>query len=265
VEFSGDSGRNDAPRRPQEMDAAAHLIREKGYPLEERLGFGPGASVQGYSPFGPEPGGLQGTIDSAEGLESAESAELFEPGIGRVYVGGCEPAAPAGMDQGGLPWHVEHLGTSGWSECGEPMVIADGMEPVARADYVGMVEAHGHARLAMEHALEGELHFAPAPTPEEELHVEAWHELEIAPEVEIQPMPALEPKPAAGDEFEPESEAAWKREPIAGLRPQDSAPIGTEEIQIARPKSTEKKKVTQAETPQVDRVIVWKDFPKPRR
>ena len=36
-----------------------------------------------------------------------------------------------------------------------------------------------------EHALEGELHFAPAPTPEEELNVEAWHELETAPEVEI--------------------------------------------------------------------------------
>lgn len=264
MEFSGDSGRKDAPRRPQEMDAAAYLIREKGYALE-RFGFAPGASVQGYGPFGPEPGGLQGTIASAEGFESAESAGFFGSGYGSVYAEGWEPATPPGMEEDGLPWPVEHLKAPGWSEYGEQMVTADWMEPVAREECVGTVEAHGHGRLAIEHALEGELHFAPAPTPEEELNVEAWHELETAPEVEIQPMPALEPKPAAGDECELESEAAWGEELIAGPRPQDSPETGAEGIQSARPESTEKKQVTEAETTQAARVIVWKDFPKPRR
>lgn len=264
MEFSGDSGRNDAPKRPQEMDAAAHLIREEGYALE-RFGFGPGASVQDHGPVGPEPGGLHGAIDSVEGLEFSEPAGLFEPGYGSVYAEGWEPATRPDMEHGGLPWPVEHFGTPGWSEYGEQTVTADGMEPVARAEYVGMVEAHGHARLAMEHALEGELHFAPAPTPEEELHVEAWHELETAPEVEIQPMPALEPRPAAGDESEPESKAAWDREPIVGPQPQDSSETGTEGLESARPEPAEKKQVAQAETPVMPRVIVWKDFPKPRR
>ena len=69
MEFSGDSGRKDAPRRPQEMDAATYLIREK-YALG--AGFAPGASVQGMA-HRSEPGARDDCRRRALNLQNLRS------------------------------------------------------------------------------------------------------------------------------------------------------------------------------------------------
>ena len=225
VEFSGDSGRNDAPKRPQEMDAAAHLIREKGY-APERFGFGPGVDVQGYSPFGIGLAELQGTIGLVEDLESAES---------------WEPKMPSDIEHDARLWPEECSKSPRWEEREEQMAIEDGMAPVEGTEL-----------------LEGEEEFTPALTPEEEL---TGHEYGTVSHVAMEPMPA----PFDVDQPEPELEIAEEGELAAQSVPQLLPEPGAEIIEAMKSEHIDEKKEIGVETPKAPRVIVWKDFPKPRR
>lgn len=225
VEFSGDSGRNDAPKRPQEMDAAAHLIREKGY-APERFGFGPGVDVQGYSPFGIGLAELQGTIGLVEDLESAES---------------WEPKMPSDIEHDARLWPEECSKSPRWEEREEQMAIEDGMAPVEGTEL-----------------LEGEEEFTPALTPEEEL---TGHEYGTVSHVAMEPMPA----PFDVDQPEPELEIAEEKELAAQSVPQLLPEPGAEIIEAMKSEHIDEKKEIGVETPKAPRVIVWKDFPKPRR
>ncbi len=225
MEFSGDSGRNDAPKRPQEMDAAAHLIREKGY-APERFGFGPGVDVQGYSPFGIGLAELQGTIGLVEDLESAES---------------WEPKMPSDIEHDARLWPEECSKSPRWEEREEQMAIEDGMAPVEGTEL-----------------LEGEEEFTPALTPEEEL---TGHEYGTVSHVAMEPMPA----PFDVDQPEPELEIAEEKELAAQSVPQLLPEPGAEIIEAMKSEHIDEKKEIGVETPKAPRVIVWKDFPKPRR
>ncbi|HOO31461.1 MAG TPA: hypothetical protein PLU15_10970, partial [Bacillota bacterium] len=208
VEFSGDSGRNDAPKRPQEMDAAAHLIREKGY-APERFGFGPGVDVQGYSPFGIGLAELQGTIGLVEDLESAES---------------WEPKMPSDIEHDARLWPEECSKSPRWEEREEQMAIEDGMAPV---------EGTG--------LLEGEEEFTPALTPEEEL---TGHEYGTVSHVAMEPMPA----PFDVDQPEPELEIAEEGELAAQSVPQLLPEPGAEIIEAMKSEHIDEKKEIGVET-----------------
>ena len=110
VTLPGDTGRADVPLRPEEMDAAAHFVRNQGYSLE-RFGLEPfGHSNYMAWPVpadqikpepvpvvSPEPGG--GYEPAVESTLGASVGLLVEPPEGPTAEPTAEPAVEPAVER----------------------------------------------------------------------------------------------------------------------------------------------------------------------